>query len=181
MSETALLSRRADKRSPEVMDQIIKDLEPKLVNWANQIEEMSSYDKESLHTALVTMLKFAYTTDAFQLAKKFEEEYGLDGDEELVDVFSSYNVLQFKAIEKVNEKWVELNGLKGPEIDKPVKIVGDKQGYKGKIGIVTENTKDGRSLVCIESEGHVRSGISANRTCTRGTYINWEDLELIND
>ncbi len=181
MSETLLICKRADKRSPEVIDQIISDLEPELIKWADQIEKMNEYDKESLHMSLVTVLKFAYTTDAFQLAKKFEEEYGLEGDEALVDVFSSYWSLQRNAIAKANEKWVKLNDLKGPEIDKTVKITGNTQGYKGKIGVVTENKKDGQSLVCIESEGHVRSGTSGNKTCTMGTYINWEDLELVNE
>lgn len=152
----------------EVQDIVYEKIYPKLFDWANNIEEVDDFYKGELEEAVKWLVAWSLPSyNGFKLAKDFEDKYGLEGDEDLVECLSNMSSYVRSAISSLDEKFIKENNVVGPEIGSNVFCTLSKVS-----GEVIKNREDGHSLVFIPSYGHVRSGAG-----THGCYIKWEDME----
>ena len=111
------------------------------------MEWLNDDDYQSEHVLEMLKRAIRYATDGYAIAKAIDQNECLDPDAELVEILDQASSHLRTAYSEVCTAWVKEN---------------------------IRNTTDGRSLVYIESLGHVKE-------CTgcHGTYLPWETLTNI--
>ena len=123
----------------------------------------------------VAIAKAARREDGYQLAKRLEDDFGIDSDFQLAELLDSEACHAVEeAFRSVLSAWISENKLACPfRLDQSV-----KHKTKGWTGIVVDLAPHlpGSVSVFVASLGHVRSGLGTN-----AAIIAWEDLEAVSE
>jgi len=159
---------RPEKTDPETIEEFKKIVLGKLNAYypGEENEEIADY--------AVRQVAEYRVIDGYQLAKKLDNEYCLEGDVGLVEMLDDFDYDLDTAYWRIIKEWVISQCIE------PHFKLGDKVRIcllKGEYiqGEVAEIYKDkARAVIYCESLGHVREGNG-----THGTIKNYEEIELI--
>jgi hypothetical protein len=157
-------------KRPTINDEAVataaaKSLVPAVNQWLETNGEIGHLPQ--IEADLIKALKYA--SDGYEIARKLEPLY--DPDAALVEILDGAYSAKIQALTALEREWVTASGIQ--PIPLGSKVTWAKKPEAG-IGIVSENSSDGKSLVRFESLGQVKEGVGSH-----GYHVNWENLILV--
>ncbi len=163
---------RPTRYSDDMLHATAKELAKSVHRWQNNNSNFTDKEMQEIEDDLLyTLDDNSPELDGYKLSRTLEKDKYWDADSDLVDILGQAEMMMYALHRKAVIQWVKDNDIQ-PRLAVETKVSISYRGKRCDGEITRVDRQHAEYTVCIESEGHVRTGMG-----THGTIAAFEELD----